>query len=423
MKKINIIFLFLFAFAISDIFAVECRINTTLLYDYNDQWHNIPEGRPPFLPVVKSVVKKQYFDVHVFLWKFKTADNKADCTYKIKIIKPDGKIYYSSKELVAYKGKFAGTSVLKTPGKLQICFEAKDPLGKYQIETVVYDKIAKTQASAKCLIELKAMPEKYAHLKIGFDKKNKPELATNYYRNPQPEKLIPFFLGLCQLQEDLVKAQKYDKKKRHACNLMMAFCYYTFKNNKYLIPSLIRAVEPYGIFYKRNLVFLLHNLNMLDEKLYKELGDQAQKFAAKLKQASNPFEFGKVRYSEQEDILWAQFFATGKYLPIKKLAEVMTQLSSNMSIKRYKSLKTKTVKDKKQLYEWIIALAARWSLQSNAIQHNLVFYYCETLYMRDIKNRFLKACLDGILQQAEKIRFSRTVQEKLKEEEKEEKKK
>ena len=407
----------------SNVLALECRINTTLLYDYNDQWKNIPKGRPPVLPAVKSVVKKQYFDVHVFLWKFKTVDNKVNCTYKIKIIRPDGKTYYSSKELVAYKGKFAGESIFKAPSKLRICFEPKDPLGKYQIETVVYDKIGKTQAKAKCSIELKALPEKYTPLKIGFDKKHRPELATNYYRNPQPEKLIPFFLGICELQKELVKAKKYDKKKQHACNLMMAFCYYTFKNNKYLIPSLIRAVEPYGIFYKRNLVFLLHNLNMLDQNLYKELGDQTKKFAAKLKKAANPFEFDKVRYSEQEDILWAQFFATGKYLPIKKLAEVMMQLRTNMTIKRYKSLKNKTPKDKKQLYEWIIALAARWSLQSNAVQHNLVFYYCEMLYMRDIKNRFVKACLDGILQQAGKIRVSRAVQEKLKENLKKEEKK
>lgn len=413
MKTKSIIYLFLFVCAMSNLLAVECRIDTTLLYDYNDQWNNIPKGRPPVLPSVKSVVKKQYFDVHVFLWKFKTVDNKVDCTYKIKIINPDGKIYYSSKELVAYKGKFTGKSVFKAPSKLRICFEAKDSFGKYQIETVVYDKLGDTQASAKCSLVLKPMSEEYIPLKIGL-KKNKPELATNYYCNPQPEKLIPFFLGLCQLQKELVKTKKYDRKSKHACNLMMAFCYYTFKNNKYLIPPLIRAVEPYGIFYERNLVFLLHNLNMLDEKLYKELGDKSQEFAAKLRKASNPFEFKKVRYSEQEDILWAQFFATGKYLPIKKLAEVMTQLKTNMSIKKYKGLKKKTVKDKKQLYEWIVALAARWSLQSNAIQHNLVFYYCETLFLRDAKEAFVRACLSAILQKAEKIRLSKAVQDKMK---------
>lgn len=415
MKKVNTICLCLFLLLclMPDLLAVECRIDTTLLYDYNDQWNNIPKGRPPVLPSVKSVVKKQYFDVHVFLWKFKIADNKANCTYRIKIINPNGEIHHTSKEFVAYKGKFAGKSVFKAPTKLRICFDPKDPFGKYQIETIVYDKVENTQANARCSLALKPMPEKYIPLKIGLKKKNKPKLATNYYRNPQPEKLIPFFLGLCQLQKKLVEEKKYDKKKQHACNLMMAFCYYTFKNNKYLIPPLIKIVKPYGIFYKRNLVFLLHNLNMLDKQLYKDLGDKSRRFAEKLKKASNPFEFKKVRYSEQEDILWAHFFATGKYLPIKKLAEVMTQLKTNMTIRKYKSLKKKTAKDKKQLYEWIVALAARWSLQSNAIQHNLVFYYCETLYSHDTKNQFIKACLAGILQNAEKIRLSKAVQNKI----------
>ena len=417
MKKINTICLclFLFVCVMPYLSAVECRVGTTLMYDYNEQWNNIPKGRPPVLPSVKSVVKKQYFDVHVFLWEFKVANNKADCTYKIKIITPDGKIYYESKESAAYKGIFAGKSIFKVPNNLRICFEPKDPFGKYQIEAVIYDKIEKTEASVKCSIELKTMPKTYTPLKIGFNKKDKPKLATNYYRSPQPEKLIPFFLGFCQLQKDLVKAKKYDKKKQHACNLLMAFCYYTFKNNQYLIPPLLKIVKNHDIFYQRNLVFLLHNLNVKDKlSYYKELGKEAQKFAAKLTKTANPFEFKKIHYSEQEDILWAEFFATGRYLPIKKLAEVMTQLQTNMTIEKFKKLKKKTAKDKKLLYEWLVGLAARWSLQSNAIQHDLVFYYCETLYLRDIKDSFVKTCLRGILQRAEKIRLSKAVENKIK---------
>ncbi len=417
MKKINAVWICLFFLACvtPDLLAVKCGINTTLLYDYTDQWNNIPKRRPPVLPLVTSVVKKQYFDVHVFLWDFKTADNKADCTYKIKVIKPDGKIYYESKESAAYKGVFAEKSVFRAPNNLRVCFEPQDPFGKYQIEAVIYDKIAKTEASAKCSIELKAMPENYTPLKIGFNKKDKPKLVTNYYRNPQPEKLIPFFLGLCQLQEELVKTKKYDKKKQHACNLLMAFCYYTFKNNQYLIPPLLKIVKDHDFFYKRNLVFLLHNLNTKDKLLYyKELGEEAQKFAEKLSKTANPFEFKEIHYSEQEDILWADFFATGRYLPIKKLAEVMTQLQTNMTIEKFKKIKKKTAKDKKMLYEWIVALAARWSLQSNAVQHDLVFYYCETLYSRDIKDPFVKACLGGILQKADEIRLSKAVENKMK---------
>ena len=416
MKKTSIIWVTLFLLAlVPDLMAVKCRIDSTLLYDYNDQWKNIPQNRPPTLPLVTSVVKKQYFDVHVFFWDFKIVKGKADCTYKIKIIRPDGKIYYEGKEKTARKGTAAAKVALKPPGSLRICFEPEDPFGKYKIEAVVYDKIAKTQASAEYSMELKPMPENYAPMKIAFNKKNKPELALNYYRNPEPEKLIPFFLGFCELQKNLVKAKQYDKKRRHTCNLLMAFCYYTFKNNQYLLPSLIKIVKEQDIFYKRNLVFLLYNLNIKDELLYEELGKEAQEFATKLSKTSNPFEFEKINYSEQEDILWAQFFATGKYLPIKKLAEVMRQLKTNMSIAKYKKLKKKTAKDKKQLYQWIVALAASWSLQSNSIQHDLVYYYCETLYSRDIKDQFEKACLGGILQKAGKIRLSKAVEKKMKE--------
>lgn len=417
MKKTSVIWISLFLLALApDLLAVKCRIDSTLLYDYNDQWNNIPKNRPPTLPLVTSVVKKQYFDIHVFFWDFKIAKDKADCTYKIKIIRPDGKIYYEGKEKTARKGPAAAKVALKPPGTLRICFEPEDPFGKYKIEAVVYDKLGKTQASAEYTIELKPMPEKYTPMKIGFNKKDKPKLAMNYYLSPQPEKLIPFFLGFCQLQKDLVNAKQYDKKKRHACNLLMAFCYYTFKNNQYLLPPLIKIVKEQDIFYKRNLVFLLYNLNMKDELLFKELGKEAQEFAAKLgKTSSHPFEFDKINYSEQEDILWAQFFATGKFLPIKKLAEVMRQLKTNMSIKKYKKLKTKTPEDKKKLYQWIVGLAASWSLQSNAVQHDLVFYYCETLFARDIKDRFERACLGGILQKADKIRLSKAVEEKMKE--------
>jgi hypothetical protein len=101
-------------------------------------------------------------------------------------------------------------------------------------------------------------------------------------------------------------------------------------------------------------------------------------------------------------MLWTTFFATGEFLPIKMLVEAMSDLNVGITPEQYKNLPVKTAEDGKKLVKWSIGAAALWSLTANAKTHQLVFFYCETLFQRDDTDKFIKSCLAKVLTDATK---------------------
>jgi hypothetical protein len=89
-------------------------------------------------------------DVPVFLTFFITGpgldtSGAADVTADITIRKPDGTIYFQTKDAPCWSGKFpfAATSTQVGDTKVKLRIEAKDPAGKYTVEATVHDKTKK----------------------------------------------------------------------------------------------------------------------------------------------------------------------------------------------------------------------------------------------------------------------------------------
>ena len=111
-----------------------------------------------------------------------------------------------------------------------------------------------------------------------------------------------------------------------------------------------------------------------------------------------------IRTPGELDQLWFEFFATGKVEPVRRLVEQLARPGEMLTPKEFKAKKEKgetTPEDLEKLKNFLITLAANWSLNSNAKQHPLVRYYLEAMLTRgEIKHPRSAALVKEILRKA-----------------------
>ena len=113
---------------------------------------------------------------------------------------------------------------------------------------------------------------------------------------------------------------------------------------------------------------------------------------------------GTIRTAGELDQLWFEFFATGKVEPIRRLVDQLARPGEMLTPKEFKAKKEKgetTPEDLEKLKNFLITLAANWSLNSNAKQHPLVRFYLEAMLTRgEIKHPRSAALVKEILRKA-----------------------
>jgi len=96
------------------------------------------------------------------------------------------------------------------------------------------------------------------------------------------------------------------------------------------------------------------------------------------------------------DMNWSYFLATGKKEPIRNIIKALDLFEKGISIKDYKKTK-QTDKDKKKLWLGLTFEAARWSLESNCQNHEIVLKYCKQFYDSEKLNKNESLWLGTIL--------------------------
>lgn len=379
--------------------AVEINVMPTLAYHLDDQWLNIPPNRPPFLPVAQKAVRGQEVDLRITFGKFSLKDKKSNLTFDVSVSSPEGKISFEKKNIPLISSEIeikSPDSVFLCPDIVKIVFEPSDINGEYKINVKAFDHIAQNETDAQAKVTLCEAPEKYEA--INFLSPENEKIIAYYYSAPAPEKLIPFFLGLCAANKELAQ-----KSKNYTPIIPLSFFYHAFKDNRYLLPVLAKSFPQLDPDGQKLCAILFSALTDKDHNEFSLLGTEAENFKKEIPNF-NPFQVEKVSTPIDEDILWSVFFATGKFAPIKLLADAMEQLKNGISPDKYKNLPDKTQEDKNKLYAWTIGAAASWSLSSNAARHPMVFFYCETLFQRSAEKSFIKTCLANTLRKAVEIR-------------------
>ena len=151
-----------------------------------------------------------------------------------------------------------------------------------------------------------------------------------------------------------------------------------FVENKYHIDHLASRFEKATEEQQKKIILMLHWLNMLDK--IKATPEEKAAYKAWASQVVLPDPYGETLSGGQQDMLWAEFFATGRIRPIRKLISNLEYSKYKGSIEAYKESK-KTEEDKLNAYKDAVFQSAVWSLASNCKQHALVAKYC--IYLHD----------------------------------------
>lgn len=369
--------LLIFFFVSIGVFGAESTFDVKLIpvvSDFQlDFWFYIPHNSGPQVPMVSTVYQSQPFLLMMPARVTPVKDEKnVEITFDIKLIAPDGKVVLTSNDQSHYTGPIPGNQLLLPKNEIaEMAFDNSDPPGKYTIETIFYEKISKRIHKTSVEIELLEFkePEQFTSAEELGD------WVMQYFLHPDPVRSFSAISYMVQTTPEWIE-ENY---------MMLAFFRRVFLDNPFLWEYYLRVYKTSSNEDKIKMLTVAAVIPAEKEKreLLTNLSKEMKSFYEEMKKISIPDTQKQITSAVQLDILWAEFFASGTYDPIKKIVE--------------------TLKLKKQSNAMLLvtAGAAEWSLQSNCRQFRRVHQYCITAYERESLEPEVKESLGAILEQIE----------------------
>ncbi len=353
-----------------------------------DGWYRIPRNSGPNIHRAHKVHKGQPFNLLLF-FKGYSADesNNVHLTYDVQIYDPNGKpTDDKGNDILAYQGPMGNpNALLLNQQYLKIIFTDSYPLGTYKIKVTGYDKVSNKSFKNETVIELVpfSLGEKFA------SEKEVGEWFMGYYKNPTPSRAINGLFTSVQLEEQWMG--KYFN--------IITFFQRIFSDNPFLFKNIAGMFDTFSIDEKKK-VMLIAAL-MKDQSLEPLITNNEDliKFYELSKQIKVPDTSGEITSGVQLDILWSDFFATGKYQPIRKIVSALTLQKHKGILEkiRKKEIDEVTEEINNQAVLEAVYQSAVWSLISNCKQTPLVFKYCVFIYQNEKLDEDVKMQLGTIL--------------------------
>lgn len=377
-KNFFLVIIFLFLIIITHkIFAIECDFLPTIDYALYDKWdYSLPETGPAISTKYK-IFRKQRFIPVIFLYNFKVNENSfAKVIYDLNIKNSDGKNIYKLENITALDKKIPIHNTFQIASNfLAIDFEPKHKLGKYKVEVQIFDLVGNNLTSKSFFVNLVEYEPTGNFKNINEVEK----WMQSYYFTPEPEKAL----------NALIYSLKYfamssEKDRDNSFNVFIAFYRNILNDNKYLISYLLEEYNKQkNIKVKNYLLFLFSKIDFDDQIFVKKLNskEKEQYFKYKKESFPNPMIY-EVTSGGDLDILWATFFATGKYAPILRLVQTL----------EFANFKNNPENRKYYTYQVLV-----WSLKANYNYYRLVKAYCDYIYKNENLSEIIKSELGNII--------------------------
>lgn len=368
------------------LFALDVNLIPSLGVNLFDQVTKVPSAFGLTVSSVRQVVRQQPFHVYFSLGKRDAADRDLKYNGVLVLIKPDGKREKIT-ETVFFDIPKGRKGVFISPVDMVMIFEKNDTAGIYFFELTISDSenpVKKETFSAS--VELLDRREKSS---AKLTQKEFSKFFSKYYQNPQPDNLLPALRFFLDEGIDLMRKKKGSKfDPRH---ILHGFAV-AFKLNPQLWRELaemtVGSPDKDHLYYA--LIFagigkeaVMQNKEIIEPLVQVQIGQ----FAGK-----NPLDFQECSHPVHLDMLWMEFFVTGKFSPIENIARELRKrdiLSLNDAKKIRESKRAFTDEEKLRLRNFMLGLSAHWSLRANIRQGNqLVAWYLTGMVQR-------KECADA----------------------------
>ncbi len=316
----------------------------------------------------------------------------ADITFDFKIISPDKKVVLEQKELAFYRGELPEGKLLIPRDVLDIAFDEAEPFGAYHIEALFYEKVSKRQYLAKTEIELIpfVQPESFSSEEAYSD------WVMQYYQKPDPVRSFAGILYYVESDTEWIRD-----------NLMtLAFHRKIFLDTPFLWDYYGQLYRTASTKDKKKMLLVAAVIQCKEKESFDTVvDDDFQEFYRMAKTISIPDTAQQITSGVQLDILWAEFFASGTYEPIRRIVSALALEKYEEVLEKVKNNEIEMSEEvEKQVMLGAVYGAAEWSLISNCVQFDLVYQYCQTIYEREVLDPEVKESLGFILAVAERKR-------------------
>lgn len=323
--------------------------------DWEVKWNTPPETAPSFRTASKVRYGENLTILTFYINPEVNKSGEIDVVCDIKITRPDGSQSIGEKEIECAKGKLEGDphNVRLSSTVIKFVGEKGDPQGIWKIDVNLTDRNRKVVVPLKTRFEL-------VEVKSGFDFQSQTEVSkwmTFYYQKPDPARISAAI-------EYMSQSGLLDNE--NALAPTFGFLAGVFHDNPQQLGSLIKQLDSLdeshlgavvlGLWYadlhdsqKRVYAFLekYPNLKQQFEYLYK----------------GSPMPVDKIPLEQGAwvlDVLWGNFMATGSKVPVERIMTTLPWFDVKGDVNRL-----------------LIGGSARWSLASNAKQHQRVMQFCE----------------------------------------------
>lgn len=365
-------------------FAIDGNVVCTKAVNIQDQWTGILPGRSPIVPGCTQAVREEPFTVNVLFVSPSVKNGKVRVSGKLRMTDSSGKEKFSFPLKTQDFACEDSNSVFLFPDYVQVSFDPPDTLGEYTFSADLKDENSgetKTVSNVVQLVE-----------KCTYKVDNVPMKAMNkFYSQPASQNIIPAF------QDFLKKLPELKQKQGNAFNpvSLLGLFYYALKNNPQLLGEFAKYADTLDDAESR--CYAAAIMHELGDKAFSMLSEQTRKtWNPKM---AGMFNIGnEIVAPWQLDLLWSEFFVTGRREPVMRIANEIAKMKGNISLEDFKKIQNPTDENRKSLMAYLIGMAANWSLNSNAGQHMLVAQYLECALKRnEFEDNFVKVFVSRIL--------------------------
>lgn len=384
MYKKCFLYLVFVLFIGSSLSAQQMRSNVVLSDDYSfrDKWYKIPSQSIPIISDINKTYKHQKFYFLIYLGGFQVDNNSmAHVSHSVKALAPDGSQYFSFDSIYTITYEVPNPNIfLLCNSRLEISFEDEDSKGTYTISGDITDNLSKETIHFEKKIELIEFIEKEAFTNDSLYG----EWMQNYFKSPKPEYALSNFMKFVANQ------------KNNNVNLSNSFYIELFKTNNFLMNHLIDKYNDCSKSVQNDILKMYVYANIEDSLFLNSINSNQRKYIDSLRKEQNPYIIDIVNRPKQLDLLWAKFFASGSFEPIKKIVSTFKYAKYIGSLEKLGPVDDIN-KLNKDCWKELVFKASMWSVKANVNSYNLVRDYCKFLYLDDETSVEAKKVLSLIL--------------------------
>lgn len=336
-----------------------------------DMWHHTLRGTAIVLPALTHVYKEQPFSLAIVFQGYGVNEkSEAEVSYGFTITGPEGQVILKDTGLTGIDAKnVEPKALIMARQQVDLMFEPEDVFGEYTIAVTARDAVSGKVRKRQVRVQL--VPFGYASSVESMEEYRR--WLPTYYLQPDPVKAFKAYLDYADLDNAVTGQLDFSQ---------IFFYKLLFEKHPFLLKALVDSYADADLQTRMKVLFMLALLDYREAPYLKELPEMEKGYFENVRLLYLPEPYEDLISPQQLDCLWAEFYATGRFEPIRQIVEGLALAEYDGSLEELGKGEEseKTDQERMNAYREVLLQSARWSLLSNCRQHPLVRAYCGFIF-------------------------------------------